>query len=39
MLGVWFFSISCFLVMSEELASCINPQSGGQVIFGQGSFL
>ena len=24
-----FFSISCFLTMSEELACCINPQPGG----------
>ena len=28
-LGVWFFCISCFLVMSEKLARCINPQPGG----------
>jgi hypothetical protein len=29
-LDVWFlFSISCFLVMSKELARCINPQPGG----------
>jgi len=28
-LGVWLFSISCFLVMSEELARCINLQTGG----------
>ena len=36
-LRVWIFSISCFLVMSEELAHCMNPPNQeDQVIFGQG---